>query len=541
MDNFMQQQTRMRQRKRQKHIEMQEGAPFLGVISGSHNPDSEKVSVTYHAGLRKLSALHPYIGSDSWIRVGAESGQSVIMAQRPDSDEPELLAYADKSEHGAVHHNRIELFNKKIGVYRPLTAGEIEVHSTGLAQSHYSRRPLLEQRAGLVRSWLNQDELQAGAKSPVHVRNLHLHKNDAIGDEERWGVVQRPDGSTFKTIFVSADRQPDPDLTASVVQRAATDSIIVEQGPFAKEHLRILKTGALFPEKLLDIREGDVIDDEGNQVNLSLTGEPLRYKAEWFTDDERGGAFFVGIDNLGNFAVAAPDEAETGGDIKIPMGDLVIYIGVNETVTVQTDYSRTTVDGQMTIDCKTDYTKDIREGNKTETIHQGNVEQTVIEGTYTQTVKSDHTVTVEDGNMTIAVDTGDQETTVEGNQDVTVTGDITITSSAAIHLIVGGTEVHIEDGLIELGAEGSGDIAVLDSLLQDELKKIKKTIKKLKDEVNKHVHPRSKYLMPLIPAGMGPVVKNKSGPKGAKLHSSTKAKADYEVGDTASGLVMIDS
>jgi hypothetical protein len=515
----MQQQQRLRQRRKQKNKAEAAGAPFLGFIIGPHDPDNERVRVQYHGGERKLRTAHPYTGSDSWIRAGAQASQNVILAQRPDSDEPEILSYAFRQP-----EVRIQAYKDGAGLYRPLTPGELEIHSRGAAQSFYSRRPLLEQRAGLIRAWLDQDELQSGAKAPIHVRNLHLHKGGEIGDEERFGVVQRPDGSTFLTKYISADRSPDPTLVAGIAETAATSGIIVDPGPFAKEHLRVLKTGALFPEKLLDVREGDVMDDEGAPINLSLTGKPLRYKGEWFTDDEREGVFFVGIDNKGNFAIAAPDEAETGGDLKIPMGDLVIYVGVSEVLTVQKDYARTTVDGQMTIDCKTDYTQDIREGDRTVTVHQG-----------------DHDTTVSQGTMNIWVDTGDRNVFTEGAHLHEVAGDITIKSGAAIHIIVGGTEIHIEDGLIELGAEGASDIAVLNSLLQGELGTISMKIGTLRDDLNNHAHALDDFIIPLIPIDAGPVTANPQNDPGEAVHPELISIVNYSPGDTASGLVTIDS
>jgi len=357
MDDWLQQQTRMRQRRKDKNLQYVNGAPFLGFISGAHDPATEQVVMTYHGGERKIPTLHPYVGADSWVRVGAEA-TPVIAATRPDSNEPNLLAYTFTQS-----SKRLDGYKAGAGLYRPLTPGEIEIHSRGAAQTFWSRRPLLEHRAGLIRSWLDQDELESGSKAPVHIRQLHLHKHGELGDEERFGVVQRWDGgSTFKRTFVKADRPPDPLLTALFAVESATSGIIVEPGPWAKEHTRIIKSGALFPPVLVDVREGDVIDDSGSTINLSSTGTALRYKAEYFADSILGGVFFVGIDKDGNFSVAAPDEASTGGDINIPMGDLLVTIGKAHSVTVQTDYSLATTSGSMTLDCSTDYTLTTQQG-----------------------------------------------------------------------------------------------------------------------------------------------------------------------------------
>jgi hypothetical protein len=353
-DTFIQQQNRLRQRRDQKNQKFADGSVFQGVITGDHDSLNEQVGVAYHAGERKMQSLHPYIGADSWIRVGAEAGQPVLAAQRPDSAVPELLAYGSVDQKA-----RADTYQSGVGLYRPLQPGEVEIHSKGTAQAYFSRRPRCEHRAGIVRSWLDQDRLESGARAPVHVRQGHLQRGGTIGDEERFGVVARPSaGTTVSKVsqqYIKADRIIDPILGASVAASAVAAGVVVEPGPWAKEHLRILYSGAVVPEKLIDIREGDVIDDSGSVVNLSSSGQPLRFKGEWFTEGLLGGAFFVGIDKDGNFSVAAPDDASVGGDVTIPSGDLILTLGKSHTCQVQTDYTLTTVEGAMTVDSATSF------------------------------------------------------------------------------------------------------------------------------------------------------------------------------------------
>lgn len=365
-DTFIQQQNRLRQRQREKNVDFDKGSVFLGVITGDHDSSTELVGVSYHAGHRELPTLHPYLGPDSWIRAGAEAGQPVLAAQRPDSADPELLAYTSKDEDSRTR----SYTDDQLGLYRPLQPGEVEIHSKGLAQTMYSRRPLLSQRGGLVRSWLDQDRLESGARAPIHVRHLSLRRGGQLGDEERFGVVARPDdsGTTVSKVnskYVRAGRVIDPQLAVSFAASALAAGVTVEPGPWAKEYLRILRSGAIYPEKLVDIREGDVIDDSGNVINLSASGKPLRYKGEWFADSLLGGAFFVGIDRDGNFSVAAPDEASVGGTVTVPAGDLMLTLGASHTVQVQSDYSLSTADGTMTLDAQTGYQLTVPDGSIT--------------------------------------------------------------------------------------------------------------------------------------------------------------------------------
>jgi hypothetical protein len=176
-----------------------------------------------------------------------------------------------------------------------------------------------------------------------------------MGDEERFGVVARPDGASSKS-YIRADRIIDPVLGASFVASAALNGIAAVPGPWAKEYTRIISTGAVTPSKLVDIREGDVYDDYGNAITLSTSGKPLRLKAEYFTEGLLGGAFFVGVDQDGNFSVAAPDEASVGGVVTIPGGDLLLSLGANYTTQVQRDCILATAEGSVTIDAQAGYT-----------------------------------------------------------------------------------------------------------------------------------------------------------------------------------------
>lgn len=362
-DTFIQQQNRLRQRLKQKNVTYSDyGSLFLGTIVADHQNEQEKVTVSYHGGERDMKTLHPYVGADSWIRCGSEAGVPVLAAQRPDTGNPDIIAYTAAED----TDTRTKLYGDGFGLYRPVWPGELEIHSKGTAQSFYSHRPLLEQRGGLVRSWLDQDALESGARSPIHVRHLHLHRSGQVGDEERFGVVSRPDGdSKVNRKYIRADRLIDPALGASFIASAALASIAAEPGPWAKEYVRVIRTGAATPEKLVDYREGDVIDDTGAVINMTSSGRPLRVKAEYFVDGLLGGSFFVGIDADGNFSIAAPDAATAGSSLTVPAGDLLFSLGAAHTVQVQTDYSLSTTEGAATLNAQTGFSLTVNDGSIT--------------------------------------------------------------------------------------------------------------------------------------------------------------------------------
>jgi hypothetical protein len=127
-----------------------------------------------------------------------------------------------------------------------------------------------------------------------------------------------------------------------------------------------------------------------------------------------------------------------------------------------------------------------------------------------------------------------------------------IVDKAVMRLLEGKWEVELDDltkriivtpSLIELGAEGASDKAVLHSLVQAELDSISDAIAGLKDDINNHTHPLPEYIIPLIPINTGPV-NPASDPSDDGLVCTTpplQSLTEYSPGDTASSLVTIDS
>jgi hypothetical protein len=125
-------------------------------------------------------------------------------------------------------------------------------------------------------------------------------------------------------------------------------------------------------------------------------------------------------------------------------------------------------------------------------------------------------------------------------------------NKAVLRLTKESFEIELQDGtkkfivtpsLIELGAEGASDKAVLDSLLQGELGAISSAVSSLKDDINNHTHPLPEYIIPLIPVNTGPVTPA-SDTSDAGLVTTTpppQSLTQYNPGSTNSDLVTIDS
>jgi hypothetical protein len=323
MEHWQQLRARAAQREQQKRGAV-DGQNYLATIAAVNN-QSERVTVNYYGGSRTVRLLHPYEGFGAWMRAMPERGQAVLMSERIDTHEPEITRYystqvVQGSEPGSSQSGTSNTTNPRIqgyetgqDLYRPLNLGELEIASKGTVQTYYSERSIKDERAGVIKRWLNQDELESGAKSPLHRRVLHFNKSNAIGDEERLGVVKRPDNSNYKSKFIKSGTG------------------------FAKEWLLSLATGVGSPSKLVDIRAGNVADDKGEFINSGDTGNSLRYLARYYTDNGQNAYFSV--DNRGNFVGALPYTASFGGMVKIPSGDLQVQVGNSLNFTVAQQFS----------------------------------------------------------------------------------------------------------------------------------------------------------------------------------------------------------
>jgi hypothetical protein len=268
--------------------------------------------VDYPAGARDIKILHPFLGINNWHRSVPEAGIGVVLSQRGDSQEPEATGYYRKRLNDAPSNSsgtdvdpRISDYEEGVGVYRTLQPGEQEISSVGLAQSYWANRPILEQRGGVARNWLDQDRMEAGQKAPTHSRLLHKHESHNVNNMERFGVVKRPrSGSRIYEDYV-----PNP---------------LIPLG-YAKEYMRVVGSDLPFPDRLIDQREGHVIEDDKSPASSQDSGDLLRYRKQFYT--KLGDKLESGVDQSGNWYVKHPLEALTGGFLDVPAGSLRVNLG----------------------------------------------------------------------------------------------------------------------------------------------------------------------------------------------------------------------
>jgi hypothetical protein len=336
---------------------------FAG-ITDSVNQEKQTMRVHHAAGEKSMPLPMPFESNNSWIRCIPESSSRVLLCTRSDTGEISFLRYL-----GDGTTTKLDMYGQGLGLYRPLLPGEIEIKSSGHAETYWGARPVLEQRAGVIRSWLDQDRAEAGAKAPTHVRTLWENASQSIGDEERFGAVKRPislnpanaivlglETLNFSLTSYNKQKYPFPDFSLPggvpaafgvTAQALATASEVValttgtfKIRPFAKEYLRVINNplSTILPQmpKLIDIREGQVFEDSDNPlVSLALASPSgqalganfayLRARYKYYTT--LGDSTDCEIDELGDINWKLSLGAINGFKITVPLGPFNLMTG----------------------------------------------------------------------------------------------------------------------------------------------------------------------------------------------------------------------
>ena len=358
--------------------------PYFGFVK-EYNAAADTTLVDSHGGRRILFNPQPHLGRTAWMRAAPEGGMGTLLITRSDTQEPENMRWWH-----ADTKLRLQLFRENVDsllsgsgqlvsreAFRPLQSGEIDIASKGGAQLFMGNRPHLDMRAGIIRFTMDQDETEINAKAPIHVRQNHQHKSSEIGDEERFGVVKRPDaGSTIDKFY------PDPD--------GKRDD---ERVGFAKEHLIRMTNPQLTPPHILfDTRTGHVIDDYGIPYRLDDSGEKLRVRGEYWTPAET--SVLLQLDELGNFKIEHPVQATTGGKFILPSGNMIAEIGLVD----PSDFKRF-IGRNEEVDILVDKIQNIHNNdmktvdrNRTLTVHADEIR--VIDVDANETIGRDKTITI---------------------------------------------------------------------------------------------------------------------------------------------------
>jgi len=237
--------------RRHKELEQNLRLPIRAVVKNVL-PDLEALDIqmALDPGISRVRVRHPYIGPNSWIRVMPENGTEIFTMQRGDNAINEIFGYYSTSG-----GRDIDSYKREQLLYRDITGGELEFMSRGRAYLFLGESGDLETRGGVVRQELLQSKLEHKSIAPTYVRKLHTSPPYTLANEERFGVIKRPD-PVFRNSFQQYVRLPTTD--------------------FAVEHSRWLNTKLGTP--IIELQEGDVYDVSGFPVLQSSTNRGLRYQ-----------------------------------------------------------------------------------------------------------------------------------------------------------------------------------------------------------------------------------------------------------------------
>jgi hypothetical protein len=308
--------------------------------------ETQSAKLTYAGGERNIPLPMPFDSTFSWIRSIPEAGTQALACYRQDTGDACFITYINENP-----SKKLDQYRAGLSVYRTLMPVEHEIHSSGYAQTYYSARPILEQRGGVIRSWLDQDRAECGQKAPLHTRQILEHASNSIGDEERFGVVRRPSFVLDPVTIVlvgglnsyNFNTYPYPDFTlpggipalSSLAAKAVAEASAVAAAAvgkfkvrfFGKEYLRVIKNCFPLPSNLVDIREGHVFDDFGIQ-QFGGTGAYLRAKHSYYTSMLDSTTFTV--DEMGNVSWTLSVGCFNGGwSTLIPLGSWKLSTGAD--------------------------------------------------------------------------------------------------------------------------------------------------------------------------------------------------------------------
>lgn len=282
--------------------------------------------------------LHPYMGPLSWIRVMPEPGSGVMTQKRGDYPTPMLTNYTNLGAPGT----RVDKTELGQDIYRALDAGEFDVLSSGLSYLHGSSRGTLNLRGGAVHTTLSHDQLEIQSRAPTHRVEAFGYKRGSLQNTQRFGVVKRPtqpagSGSTAAGTPTLYERPVRVDDTGAP--------------NWGLEHTTTLYTKGL-PSLLMDVRQGNVVADDGTRPTDPRTGNKLRIQGQWGTTQD-GEVVKLFLDEKGNCSVQLPPVAEQGFSLDVTGGPLTMQSKSLFKILTQ-DVFRVQASGNVDVESNTD-------------------------------------------------------------------------------------------------------------------------------------------------------------------------------------------
>lgn len=284
--------------------------PYASRVN-SVSPQNEKAVISnFSTKGRAFPIPHPFVSIESWIRAMPQDGTKYLTFTRSDSSNPQMAGtfYDDSTV-------RLNSYTSGKGTYRPIFPGEIEVNSSGLAQTFYARRAIMNTKAGVIERTLNQDQLKTYDRAPIHHKTFFLNQSGVLGDEHKLGIVERY-RNTHQKFYPK-----------------------INDGFIAEEFLEIKNPAKEGPIVMFRLQRGHVVDAEGATIAQAVTGLPLRHQEIYFANDDTDTRHE--IDELGNYLVQLSPAASQGYQLNVPSGNAIYRINQDWNATIEANRTNT--------------------------------------------------------------------------------------------------------------------------------------------------------------------------------------------------------
>ncbi len=314
--------------------------PFRGVVFAKVTApvaDREEVVVDSFLGQKTISYAYPFSSTNSWIRGQPEEGTTVVTVIGGDSKDIQPISYFDPGKANKVAAyvaaaNQLRAnpagLQATTPPYRNLTPGDVDMASN-FAQTFLGLRDVHQSRGGLSHWTLTSQ--RARLETPLfEVLGSQHAASRVLNDEIRFGTVRR----------VTPLSNP---ALPSLVKGPLPATNDPTRFPFAKEFSMVLDWYGL-PGRLLDHRQGIVVEDDGTLARGQKTQRNLRARWRWasLVDTTR-----AEIDEGGNWYLGTSLEGTDGGAVEIPTGSFLLDVGQRINLRAKSDVEIASLLGRL--------------------------------------------------------------------------------------------------------------------------------------------------------------------------------------------------
>ena len=331
-----------RDRVLQQRVNLPYRGPFFSTVSSPLLDETVAIQNFMTGTKARISTIaYPFASENAWIRGQPEVDTLIMSVIGADSRDQHPVAYFDSTKSTVSRRYSDEVTELRLNPrqtignikpYRALNPGELDIASY-FSQTFHGMKDVYQARGGLTHfSMTNQSANIDTALFQVRGPMFRLTSN--LRDEMRFGTVRRvvPNSKTSSPTLVRSGQLSVQDPTNFA---------------FAKEHTVIVNSLGILPAglKLIDHRQGNVIEDDGQKGTSLATGQELRARYRWFSLFSETKAE---IDQFGNWSFTTANDGTEGGRVSIPTGNFIADVGQRVDVRANGDINLTSTIGYLT-------------------------------------------------------------------------------------------------------------------------------------------------------------------------------------------------